>query len=133
MMFCVIDSKILTPWSPIQVIFWGGGSLYVSQWYLMSIAFDLFCLMVSFKVPTAVELSARSCVTGWMWPNSVSVTLGSVPLWAFWKHDPTSDSAAEGTTFLMTDATLRIDPFRVPYFVGLSPQKNNPPRWICDF
>jgi hypothetical protein len=29
----------------------------VSQWYLISMDFDLFCLMVSFKIPKAVELS----------------------------------------------------------------------------
>jgi hypothetical protein len=85
----------------------------VSQWYLMSIAFDLFCLIVSFKMPNDVELSVHSGVAGWMWPNSVSVTLSGAPLWAFWKHAPTSNSAADATTFLMTDATLRIEPFRV--------------------
>jgi hypothetical protein len=85
----------------------------VSQWYLMSIAFDLFCLMVSFKMPNDVELSVQSGVAEWMWPNSVSVTLSGAPLWAFWKHAPTSDSAAEPTTLFMTDATLRIEPFMV--------------------
>jgi hypothetical protein len=47
----------------------------VSQWYLMSIAFVLFCLRVSFKIPKAVELSVHSGVAGCVWPNSVSVTL----------------------------------------------------------
>jgi hypothetical protein len=54
----------------------------VSQWYRMSIAFDLFCLIVSFKMPNAVELSVRRGVGGWMWPTSVSVTLSGAPLWA---------------------------------------------------
>jgi hypothetical protein len=49
----------------------------------MSIAFDLFYVMVSLKIPNAVELSVRSGVAGWVWPNSVSVTLSGVPLWAF--------------------------------------------------
>jgi hypothetical protein len=55
----------------------------VSQWYLMSIAFDLFYLMVSFKMKNAVELSVRISVAGFVWPNSVSVTLSGAPLWAF--------------------------------------------------
>jgi hypothetical protein len=32
-------------------------NLSVNQWYLISIAFDLLCLMVSFQIPKAVELS----------------------------------------------------------------------------
>jgi hypothetical protein len=55
-------------------------TLSVSQWYLMSIAFELFYFMVSFKMPNAVKLSVRSSVAGWMWPNSVSVTLSGAPL-----------------------------------------------------
>jgi hypothetical protein len=74
----------------------------------MSIAFDLFCLVVSLKIPNAVELSVRSGVAGWMWPNSVSVTLSGAQLLAFWKHNPNSDSATVATTFFMTDATLSI-------------------------
>jgi hypothetical protein len=92
----------------------------------MSIDFDLLCLMFSFKIPNAVKLSVRSGVAGWMWSNSVSVNTSGAQLWAFWKHAPTSDSAAEATTFFMTDATLSI--FRVPSCGGLSQQKNNPPR-----
>jgi hypothetical protein len=99
----------------------------------MSIAFDLFCVMVSFKMPNDVELSVRSGVAGWMWPNSVIVSLSGAPLWAFWKHTPTSDSAADVTKCLMTDATLKIDPFRLSYCGGLSPQKNNPPRRLRAF
>jgi hypothetical protein len=105
----------------------------VSQWYLMSIVFDLFCLMVSFKIPNAVELSVWSGVAGWMYPNSVSVSLSGAPLWAFWKHAPTSDPAAEATTLFMTDAKLRIEPFMVSYCRGLSPQKNNPPGRLRAF
>jgi hypothetical protein len=48
----------------------------------MSIAFDLFFLMVSFKIPKAVELSVRIGLGGCGWPNSVSVTLSGAPLWA---------------------------------------------------
>jgi hypothetical protein len=78
----------------------------------MSIAFDHFCLIVSLTMSYAVELSVRRGVGGCVWPSSVSVTLRGAPLWALWKHALTSDSAAEATTFLMTDATLRIDPVR---------------------
>jgi hypothetical protein len=61
----------------------------------------------------AVELSVRRGVGGCVWPSSVSVTLSGAPLWALWKHARTYDSAAEATTFLMTAATLRIDPLSV--------------------
>jgi hypothetical protein len=64
-----------------RIVFWR--TLSVSQWYLMSIDFDLFCLMVSFKIPNGVELSVRSGVAGCVWPNSVIVTLSGAPLWAF--------------------------------------------------
>jgi hypothetical protein len=95
----------------------------VSQWYLMSIAFDLFCLMVSFKIPKAVKLYMRSGVAGWIWPNSVCVTLSGAPLWSFWQHAPNSDSAADAATFLMTEAKFMIEPLRVYSFGGLSSQK----------
>jgi hypothetical protein len=55
----------------------------VSQWYFISIDFDLVCLIVSFKMPNAVELSVWSGLDGCMWPNSVRVTLRGAPLWEF--------------------------------------------------
>jgi hypothetical protein len=85
----------------------------VIQWYHMPIAFDIFCLIVSFKMPNAVELSVRRGVGGCGWPNSGIVALSGAPLWALWKHAPTYDSAAEATTFLMTEATLRMDPLSI--------------------
>jgi hypothetical protein len=54
----------------------------VSQWYLISIAFDRFCLIVSFKILNAVELSVRGGVGGYVCPSSVSITLSGAPLWA---------------------------------------------------
>jgi hypothetical protein len=121
MMFCVIPRFSRPGHQYTSIFFWR--NLSVSQWYLMSIVFDLFCLMVPFEIPNAVELSVWSGVAGWMWPNSVSVTLSGAPLWEFWKHAPTSDSAAEVTTFLITDATLSIEKFRVSFCGGVSPQK----------
>jgi hypothetical protein len=44
------------------------------------------------------------------------------------KHAPTSDSAAEATTFLMTAATLRIDRLSVSCSGDLLPRKNRHPR-----
>jgi hypothetical protein len=108
-------------------------TLSVSQWYLMSIAFDLFCLMVSFKIPNTVELLVRRGVGGCVWPISVSVTLSGAPLWALCKHAPTSDSAAEATTFLMTKATLRMEPFSLSCSGCLLPRKNRPPRRLRAF
>jgi hypothetical protein len=94
----------------------------------MSIAFDRFFLIVSLTMPYAVELSIRRGVGSCVWPSSVSVTLRGAPLWALWKPAPTSDSAAEATTFLMTAATLRMDPLRASCSGDLLPKKNRPPR-----
>jgi hypothetical protein len=92
----------------------------------MSITFELLCLIISFMMPCAVELSVRRGVEGCVWPSSVSVTLSGAPLWALWKHAPTSDSAAEATMFLITAATLRIDPLRVSCLGDLLPRKTDP-------
>jgi hypothetical protein len=105
----------------------------VSQWYLMSIAFDLFCFIVSFNIPDAVGLSVRRGVGGFMWPTLVSVALIGAPLWALRKHAPSSDSAAEATTFLMMEATLRMETFSVSCCGDLSPQKNRPLRRLRVF
>jgi hypothetical protein len=97
----------------------------------MSVAFDLFLLMVSFNIPKAVKLSVRSGVAGCVWPNSVNVTLSGTPLWAFWTHAHTSDSSDEAKKLLTTDATLRIEIFKVSSFGGLSLQKNKSSRRLC--
>jgi hypothetical protein len=52
-----------------------------SQWFRMSIDFDLFCLIVSLTMPYAVDLSVRRGVGCGVWPSSVSVTLSGAPLW----------------------------------------------------
>jgi hypothetical protein len=94
----------------------------------MSIDFDRFCLIVSFKIPNAVELSVHRAFGGCVWSSSVSVTLSGAPLWALWKHAPTYDSAAEATMFLITAATLIMDPFSVSCSGDLFPKKKRPPR-----
>jgi hypothetical protein len=81
-------------------------------------------------MPYAVELSVRRGVGGCVWPSSISVTLGGAPLWELWKHVPTSDSAAEATTFLMMAATLRMDPLSVSCSGYVLPNKNRPPRGL---
>jgi hypothetical protein len=63
-----------------------------------------------------------------VWPSSVIVTLRGAQIWALWKHAPTSDSAAEATTFLMTAVTLKMDPLRASCSGDLLPKKNIPPR-----
>jgi hypothetical protein len=35
------------------------------------------------NIPSSVELYVQRGVMGWMWPNSVSVTLSGAPPWAF--------------------------------------------------
>jgi hypothetical protein len=99
----------------------------------MSIAFDRFCSIVSLAMLYAVELSVRRGVGGCVWPSSVSVTLNGAPLWALWKNAPTSDFAAEATTFLITAATLKIDPLSVSCYGDLLPKKNRPPRRLRAF
>jgi hypothetical protein len=90
----------------------------VSQWYLMSMALELFCLIVSFKIPNAVELSVRNGVAGCVCPNPVRVTLIGAPLWAFWKQAPTSNSAADATKFFMTEAAFRMEPLSLSAWGG---------------
>jgi hypothetical protein len=48
----------------------------------MSIALDLFCLIVSFNMPNAVEVSMWRGIGGCVWPVLVIVTLSGEPLWA---------------------------------------------------
>jgi hypothetical protein len=45
-----------------QIAFWR--TMSVIQWYLISMALDLFCLIVSFKIPNTVELSVLNGVVG---------------------------------------------------------------------
>jgi hypothetical protein len=68
-------------WTPINVIFLLA-TMSVSQWCLISIALDHFCLIVSFKMSNTVELSVRRGVRGCVWPSSAGVTLSGAPLWA---------------------------------------------------
>jgi hypothetical protein len=125
-MFCVIITEIFTSWSPINVELFLADS--VGQPMISHIHFfDHLCLIVLFKIPNAIELSVRRSVGGSVWPISVSVTLSGAPLWALRKHAPTSDSAAEATTFLTMEATLRIDPFSLSCSGDLFPKKNRPP------
>jgi hypothetical protein len=79
---------------------------------------DLFCLIVSFKIPSAVGLSVLHGVAGCVCPNSVRVDLIGAPLWAFWKQAPTSDSAADATTFFRTEFALRIEPLSLSAWGG---------------
>jgi hypothetical protein len=78
----------------------------------------------------AVELSVRRGVGGCVWPRLVSVALRGAPFWALWKHAPTSDYAAEATTFLMMVATLSMDPLKASCSGFFLPKKNRPPRRI---
>ena len=63
-----------------QIVFWR--TLSLSQWYRMSMALDLFCSIVSFKMPKAVELSVRNGIAGCLCPSSMRVTLRGAPLCA---------------------------------------------------
>jgi hypothetical protein len=58
-MFFVIIAEIFTPWTPINInLFWL--TLSVSQWYLMSIAFDFFnCFVQDSKCCGAICAERR--------------------------------------------------------------------------
>jgi hypothetical protein len=76
-------------------------------------------LIVSFKIPKAVELSVINGVVGCGCPNSVRVTWIGAPLLAFWKQAPTSDSAADATPFFMTEAAFMIEPLSLSAWGGV--------------
>jgi hypothetical protein len=46
-------------------------------------AFDRFCMIVSFKIPKAVELSFVNDAVGCLCPNSIKITPSGAQLWAF--------------------------------------------------
>jgi hypothetical protein len=55
-MLSMIIPKIVFSWASIDIhFFWR--TLSVRQWYLISMALERFCLIVSIKIPNAVELS----------------------------------------------------------------------------
>ena len=77
----------------------------------MSIAFDPLCFILLFDIPTAVVLSHITCVLSCGYPSSSSSTLSTVPSFALINIPPSSDSAADYSTFLNTFANARIGPF----------------------
>jgi hypothetical protein len=63
MMFCMIVPKIVFSWASIDIqFFWR--TLSARQQYLISMDLESFCLIVSFKIPNAVELSVINGVAG---------------------------------------------------------------------
>ena len=59
----------------------------------MSIALDIFCLMLLLTIPTAVELSTCIGAGGWGWLISMSVVRIGTAAWPFRKRAPYSASA----------------------------------------
>jgi hypothetical protein len=122
MMLCVIIAEIFTSWAPINV------KLFLADSVCEPMVSHIHCVR-SFLFDHFVQdaecdgvISAER-VGGCVWPSSVSLTLSGAPLWALWKHAPTSDSAAEETTFLMTEAILNIDPLMVSCSGDVLPKK----------
>jgi hypothetical protein len=76
-------------------------------------------------MPNAVELSVRRGVGGCVWPSSVSVALSGAPLWALWKHAPTSDSAAEATTFFYYSSDVEDLSVKCVLFQGFVAQEKH--------
>jgi hypothetical protein len=79
----MIIPKIVFPWAPIYIklVFWL--TLSVSQWYLIYMDVDRFCLIVSFKIPNPVKFSVHNGIAGCWWHSSMGVTLNGAPLWVF--------------------------------------------------
>jgi hypothetical protein len=108
-MLGMIISMIVFTWSPIYIKLFLAYSVcepMVSHVH----GFGPLLFDFSFKIPNAVELSVLRGVAGCVCPNSVRVTLRGAPLWVLWKQAPTSDSAADATTFFMTEAAFRMEP-----------------------
>ena len=64
----------------------------------MSIALDIFCLMLLLAIPTAVELLTCIGVGGWGWPISMSVVCMGTAAWPLRKRAPYSASAEDDMT-----------------------------------
>ena len=103
----------------------------------MSIAFDRFCLIVSFTNPTAVVLSTCMGVGGWGCPiSSRVVRIGKTSL-DFIKLAHISASAAEEMKVLTRCHRVWMAPLLVGRVGGLLPfltswlaRKKWPPAWI---
>jgi hypothetical protein len=132
MMFFVIVSKIYTPWSPINV------KLFVADSFLEPIVSHFHCFGTFLSDGFILDAKRRGLICAERCCRlNVSQFIEFNSAWcstlALWKHAPTSDSSAEATTFLVTDATLRIEPLIVSSCGVLSPQNNKQPRRMRAF
>ena len=75
----------------------------------MSIAFEHFCLMVLWMMPSAAELSVWIGVGGWGCPDSLSVVHSGTASLAFACIAPISASVAKATMLHMTLAAVCQD------------------------
>ena len=76
----------------------------------MSIAFDLFWLTLSFRMPCAVGLSVQIGVAGCAWPDLLRALMSGTAWVAFMKRAALSASAALEQTFFVIFAIAAIDP-----------------------
>ena len=72
-------------------------------------AFDLFWLTLSFRMPWAVELSVQIEVAGCLCPSSLRVLMSGTAWVAFMKRAAISASAALEHTFFMILANTETD------------------------
>ena len=77
----------------------------------MSIALELFCLIVAVTMPSAAELYVFIGVGGWVKPISRSIIIRGTAVYPLWKSPPTSASAAYATTCLRILHSVWIGPF----------------------
>ena len=77
----------------------------------MSIALDLFYLIVAVTMPSAAELSVFIEVGDWVKPSSWSVIIRVNAVCPLWNSPQTSTSAADATTCLRILYSMWIGPF----------------------
>ena len=65
----------------------------------MSMALDIFCLVIFLAIPTAVALSTWMGVGGWVLPISVKVVRMGTAAWPLRKRTPYLSSVAEAMIF----------------------------------
>ena len=91
--------------------------------YFISIAHDLWRLMVLFAMPTAVALSQCIGILGWGCPRSSRVVLNIIPSWQFINNAPSSASAANATTYIK----IAHNVWKAPYsLIGLPSLGSDP-------
>ena len=107
--------------------------LSLTQWNIISIAFDLLCFIVLLTIPIAVELSVWMVVGSfWGCPISSNLSLKSTFSLPFRNNHPSSASDADAITFFNIAAITKMAPLWLvccPYSIFLL-RKKCPPNLL---